>query len=543
MFTTCQNSKLKISHSKLTAGIALLLLALAGIIQAGERQPGPNENAALGINLGGVTYYSTEIVFADLFKHSQTWKSQAPGKSYGQGGPLDLTEAGWVRSLAGNGQFADSIVLSPINNRYIAGEYTCLYDGQGEIQFAYGVSVLDKQPGRIRIQAKPEQNLLSLRIVKTNPQDPVRNIRLILPGFEDTYQKQTFHPDFLARWAKFKVVRFMDWQRTNGSRQVNFSDRPTPNMQTQGTDNGVALEYMIQLANTLNADPWFCMPHLATDDYVRQFAQMVRKQLKPSLKVYIEYSNECWNSIFAQARYCRDKGKELGLSDNDYQAQLRFYSRRCIQIFNIWEEVFGGKDRLVRVLAAQSANPWTSEQVMDFEDAYKYADVLGIAPYFGYELGSPKTQDEVAKMSVDAVLDACQGLVKKGNETIARQAQLAKERRLRLVAYEGGQHLVGHGGAENNKQLEELFHAANRHPRMKQLYLEYLSGWKQNGGTMMAIFSSTGRYSKWGSWGLMEYHGQPETSAPKYQAVIEFLEKNACWWSQSNIVPHVSAAP
>jgi len=530
MLIACQNAKLKIGHSKLTAGIALLLLALAGTAEAGERQPGQNENSALGINLGGVTYYSTEIVFVDLFKHSQTWKSQAPGKKYGQGGPLDLTDAGWVRSLAGNGQFADSIVLSQINNRYIGGVYTCLYDGDGEIKFAHGIPVLDEQPGRIRIDVKPDQNLLSLRIVKTDPRDPVRNIRLILPGFEDTYKQQPFHPDFLKRWERFKVIRFMDWQRTNGSKQVNFSDRPTPNMQTQGTEKGVALEYMIELANTLNADPWFCMPHLATDDYVRQFAEMVKKQLKPHLKVYVEYSNECWNSIFGQARYCRDKGRELGLSDNDYQAQLRYYSRRCVQIFKIWEEVFGGTDRLVRVLAAQSANPWTSEQVMDFEDAYKYADVLGIAPYFGYQLGSPETQNQVAKMSVDAVLDACEGFIKKNNETIARQSQLARQRGLRLIAYEGGQHLVGHGGAENNKTLEELFHAANRHPRMRELYLEYLAGWKQHGGTMMAIFSSMGRYSKWGSWGLMEYHGQPESSAPKYQAVLKFLEANPKWW-------------
>ena len=167
---------------------------------------------------------------------------------------------------------------------------------------------------------------------------------------------------------------------------------------------------------------------------------------------------------------------------------------------------------------------------MDFEAAYKHADVLGIAPYFGYALGNPKNQDKTIKMSVDEVLDACKGYIEKNNKTITKQAEQAKERGLRLIAYEGGQHLVGHGGAENNKTMEQLFHTANRHPRMKQLYLEYLAGWKENGGTMMAIFSSTGRFSKWGSWGIMEYHGQPTTEAPKYQAVIEFLEKNPRWW-------------
>jgi len=508
----------------------LALLISVGVAAAGEKKDWPNEDSAFGINLGGVTYWSTEVVFVDLFKHSQTWKSQRPGKKYGQGGTLELTKDGWVRSLADNGQFADSIILSSINGRYPGGVYTCLYDGQGQLKFAYGTSVAEKRPGRIRVKVRPEQNLLSLRITETNPKDPVRNIRFILPGFEDTYSKQPFHPDLLKRWEKFKAIRFMDFQRTNNSRQTSFSDRPTTTMQTQGTSVGVALEYMLQLANTLGADPWFCMPHLATDDYIREFAKMVRQQLKTNLKVYVEYSNECWNSMFGQARYCKDKGKELGLSDNDYQAQLRFYSKRSVQIFKLWEEVFGGKKRLMRVLSAQSANPWTSVQVMDFEAAYKQADVLGIAPYFGHALGNPKTQGEVAKMSVDEVLNACEGYIEKNNKTIAKQAEQAKQRGLHLIAYEGGQHLVGHGGAENNKTMEELFHAANRHPRMKQLYLGYLAGWKQSGGTMMAIFSSTGRYSKWGSWGIMEYHGQPIADAPKYQAVIEFLEKNPKWW-------------
>ena len=504
--------------------VALLALCASSLNAA------PNDNSALGINLGGVTYWSSELVFVDLFKHSQTFKSQAPGKGYAQGGPLDLTPDGWVRSLAGNGQFADSIVLSRPKLGYPVGVYTCLYQGKGKILFAYRTKVVEESPGRIRVQVSSDQDLLTLRITETDPTDPIRDIRVILPGFEDTYQGQPFHPDFLKRWEKFKVLRFMDLQRTNNSGQTQWSDRPTPNLQTQGDDAGVALEYLIQLANTLHADPWFCLPHQATDDYVRRFAEMVKAQLKPDLKVYLEYSNECWNGIFGQARYCRDKGKALGLSDNDYQAQLRYYSKRAVEIFAIWEQVFAGKDHLVRVLAAQSANPWTSQQVIGFEEANKHADVLGIAPYFGNALGDPKTQNEVAQMTVDQVLDRCAEYIQTGNKTIAEQARIAKERGLRLVAYEAGQHLVGYAGAENNKPLEDLLQAANRSPRMKDLYLAYLAGWKANGGTLAAIFSSMGTYSKWGSWGLMEYHGQPVTEAPKYQAVTEFLETNPRWW-------------
>ena len=62
------------------------LLSLLTICTA-RLDAAPNENSALGINLAGVTYWSAEIVFVDLFKHSQTFKSQAPGKGYDQGGP------------------------------------------------------------------------------------------------------------------------------------------------------------------------------------------------------------------------------------------------------------------------------------------------------------------------------------------------------------------------------------------------------------------------------------------------------------------------
>jgi len=168
--------------------------------------------------------------------------------------------------------------------------------------------------------------------------------------------------------------------------------------------------------------------------------------------------------------------------------------------------------------------------VVTFNDAYKRADALGIAPYFGHRLGRAKTANDVAKWPVDKVLDACSEAIARNRGTVARQAAIAKARGLDLIAYEGGQHLVGHGGAENNKALEKLFHAANRHPRMRELYLKYLAGWKADGGRLMAVFSSMGRYSKWGSWGVIEHFDQDPKTAPKYRAVMEFIDKNPKWW-------------
>ncbi len=58
---------------------------------------------------------------------------------------------------------------------------------------------------------------------------------------------------------------------------------------------GMPVEVMVKLANKLNVDPWFCLPHLCTDDYVTQFATYVRDHLNSNLVAYYELSNEVWN--------------------------------------------------------------------------------------------------------------------------------------------------------------------------------------------------------------------------------------------------------
>ena len=185
--------------------------------------------------------------------------------------------------------------------------------------------------------------------------------------------------------------------------------------------------------------------------------------------------------------------------------------------------MFGGDERLIKVLATQSANPWTGTTVLDWQDAYKHADAIAIAPYFGNELGDPKRAEENAKLSIEEVLDRCEQSIASRREATRKYAEEAQRRGLRLVAYEGGQHLVGHGGAENNQELTRLLQAANRHPRMKELYLQDLRGWRENGGELMCVFSSMGNYSKWGSWGVLENGTQDVTGAPKYQALLQFL--------------------
>jgi hypothetical protein len=126
-------------------------------------------------------------------------------------------------------------------------------------------------------------------------------------------------------------------------------------------------------------------------------------------------------------------------------------------------------------------------------------------------------------MSVNDLMRELESDVAKSRKHKEAYAAMARKRGLALMAYEGGQHLAGHGGAENNEKLTALFQAANRHPKMKDLYLADLKNWQEVGGGLFCVFSSMGRYTKWGSWGVLEHAGQDPTKAPKMQALREYL--------------------
>jgi hypothetical protein len=97
---------------------------------------------------------------------------------------------------------------------------------------------------------------------------------------------------------------------------------------------------------------------------------------------------------------------------------------------------------------------------------------------------------------------------------------------LKLVAYEGGQSLVGYNGAENNTALTALFGAVNRDAGMGPLYNQYLQNWVSSGGDMFVHYSDMGAYAKFGNFGALEYQDQDPTTSPKYQALTTFASQH-----------------
>jgi len=160
---------------------------------------------------------------------------------------------------------------------------------------------------------------------------------------------------------------------------------------------------------------------------------------------------------------------------------------------------------------------------MSYQNAYQHADAMAVAPYFGGWMGN---SSNTVNMTVQQILDAAETnlAVQKNHSQQNRNA--ASQRGLRLVAYEGGQHLVGVGGNVGNQTLTNKFIAANRDPRMGQLYLQDMQNWRDIGGDVFVTYAFCGRYSQWGSWGLIEQQNQNLSSAPKFQAIVQFVQQH-----------------
>ena len=271
------------------------------------------------------------------------------------------------------------------------------------------------------------------------------------------------------------------------------------------------------------------IPHLADDEYVRQLASAVREKLPEEFRVWVEYSNEVWNGQFKQyeevGRCASATGKK------EFGAAMICYSERADQVFRTWRAAFGeSASRVVRVVGSQAVNPWVSKNILKHAKLYERADALAIAPYFGF-IARRKNEAERARLSVDELLSRTEReILPKAIEHIKAQAEVAERYGLDLVAYEGGQHYSAAGGVENNEKITALFDAINRHPRMKDLYLRYLEAWSQSGGRLFMHYNDVGPYTKWGRWGLKEYPDQPRADAPKFDAVMEFIEQTPRWW-------------
>jgi len=511
--------------------------------------------SAIGTNLDSVTYYSTQVPFVDVMKSSSAWISGDSSK-WDNKQPLDLDANGWVRSLE-PGQIARILTLREIGDHHPAGQYLVRYKGRGTLKFEFDARVISEKPGEIVLQVTPSNAGIQLRIEATDASDYVRDIEITMPGgicdgdpytyvtsarqcgsrhflsFADNSKTILFNPVFLDRLRNYSVLRFKDWMQVDAADNpvTNWSQRTPLSYRTWTAPSGVPIEIMIELANRIGAHPWFSIPHKTDDAYARNFVQLIKAKLNPTLRIYIEHSNEVWNQRYSQYTYVmKQAAAQSPQIDN-----MQYHALRTRTLGGIFKEVLGSA-RVVTVLGAQSVRVWTAGHGLEYlKSRFGGAlgiDALAIAPYFAVMPG-PNEAGTYTAMTLDALFTFVRtNVLPAVPASLKDYRSLVNSQGLALIAYEGGQHLVGLLGAENNDALTALFIAFNRDPRIKQLYLDYLASWKQADGQLFVHYTDVGRYSKWGSWGALEYISQPRTAAPKFDAIQTFIERNPVWWTQ-----------
>ncbi|HET9551828.1 MAG TPA: Ig-like domain-containing protein [Anaeromyxobacteraceae bacterium] len=394
------------------------------------------------------------------------------------------------------------------------------------------------------------------------------NISVLRPGHG---KADVFSHELLAGLANFKAVRphvGMNGVNGNGQTLANWADRVTALSPLQTfyqkpqAGYGIAWEYYVLLANTAGVDLYLTLPMNLTDDHVTRLAQLLRygsdgvnpytnvrdqpggpqgkspefPPLAAGLKVYVEYVNEIWNGVFWTT------GQMVTLATNEYSAGDPYHyattdaydrmrmraARRTVEISNQFRAVWGDADMGTRVKMVYGC--WMANGSYHPNVMYTYVDrVYGTANAYGNP-GHPVSWyiQAIAPAnylpdtgndpgSVDGVFSfwgTTGGGLYASMDAYGTWAKAHPG--IELMAYEGGEHLLGSTGGASWKL------AAQSDPRMQAVLLENYHRWfNTNGGGMAFYYTLVGAWGNFGYWGLSR--DVTDETGPKWQAVKQLV--------------------
>lgn len=502
--------------------------------------PTPGGDASLGINLSEVAYFSRELVFVDAVKSARRWVMTNPnGQPFDTGGTVTTDANGWPILQAG--QSAQTLLLTDKPAAYPVGTYTVSFEGSGTLAFEFDASNVQLTgPGEMTFNVNvATDNGILMRIVSSSPGDPVRNIRVWMPTFGPG-STSAFHPEFIQKLQPFGVIRFMDWQQTNGSDVVEFTDTSDGKTFSQDTDNGAALKYMIELCNELGADAWFCMPHMASDAFVTQFAMAVRDgvpnadpdlaipALDTGLKVYVEWSNEVWNVSFPQQAWVTQQSGDKVFDPGWFEK----WAAEAKRDFDIWSSVFAGQtDRLIRVAAGQQANVWVTRRLTEeIIAAGGEFDAIACGAYFDHRhapFNASTTAQDIIDNAYYETIPNTFAKQYKNHGDLAQALTNQLGRTIPLFAYEGGQHYTVHGNTSLPYYQAfidvQTYDTPGDEPKdMYDAYTANLQAFDNGGGSLYMAFNYISKPGPFGAWGHLQFQNETGAQAPKYRALIDF---------------------
>ncbi|MFN3953853.1 MAG: hypothetical protein ACK4LQ_05315 [Pararhodobacter sp.] len=558
---------------RIVASLILVWLGTSALAQGPHAGFEPREGRRhLAFNLADLNDWSTQAPFIDVMRTARAWIGHRPGQWGGMdeaelrdGGFLD--DDGWMLRVPPALSHVSTLVLTdlPAEMTSMAGRYHARWEGSAPLGFG-GAARNVRYAGRsASFDFAPGAGAVSIEFRRGD----LRNLSVVHERHLDAFERgEIFNPDWLARIGDAENLRFMDWMRTNNATMAHWHERPRPEDYTWAR-NGVPLEVMLALANQTGAEPWFTLPHLADDDFVRRFTEAVRDGLRPDLRAWIEFSNEVWNWSFAQADWAEQNARARWGQE---WAWVQFYALRAAQVMDIAAEVFAeSPERLVRVLGIftgwlgleqdiLNAPLWQAEAPGNRAPHHAF-DAYAVTGYFSAELHTEERQpmlrdwlaesaqaageraeaDGLAGAARDAFIHKHRfdlALERAGRElldggvsgqrensvrhllehTLAHHARAAAAHDLALVMYEGGTHVVVEPAQHDNAELVAFFAALNYSAEMGALYRALIEGWNALTPAPFNAYSDIYAPTIWGSWGALRHL---DDANPRWQALMD----------------------
>lgn len=369
----------------------------------------------------------------------------------------------------------------------LGGRYRLEYQGAGTLLLG-GVSNQSSGAGFVEFDFTPtDSNSIDIRITATASGNHLRRMRCYLVAHAALVAAgQVVHPAFKAAYGGIGLLRFMMAQDTNKNAQTTWATAPQPT----SICRGVSWLEMVKVCNELGCHGWFHFPYAATNDYVTQASTVLRDNLNPALKAYLEYANEPWNTSYGFDTYPYLDALRAGKSYNVYE-QWGGRSTECMQAASA---VFAGQmHRIVRVMGVQTgwhgleennlyAPGWVAEQA-GRPVPHTVHDAIAVTGYFN----NPSDQ-------WPAVIAAAQSNYATGRALLVSNIQadieqhrtshfpyfkgIANALGKQLLMYEGGSHLFN-PGTTNDTLANQLVADVNRGELVVDLYARMMTAWAQ----------------------------------------------------------------
>lgn len=295
----------------------------------------------------------------------------------------------------------------------------------------------------------------------------------------------SFNPQWLEKVKQFDIIRLLDFQNINNSNLSEIDDLPDVN---DPQEINLSLEYIVELQALTGKAVWVHIPHKASDELILHMGYM----LKDIPDIYVEYSNELWNTNFEQTEWFQEwSGTKIGTSE-----WLEALGNRIEHTINLFKfACYNAK----RVVASQSTVPFYMRELLK---TVRHYDVFSCGGYINVPMVSNYS---VMKSNCIYYID---------NVLIPRLEEYRNLSYKPLILYEGGLHITGSD-----------WEAISNFVKSKDglMMLDYLLSKLELVVDGYIHYKLHQKHDNTGAWGALEYTDQ--SNSPTLQLIKNYDRK------------------